>query len=450
MADWVWFSSDVVVWVATLLFVAQLWSGRRSALAARVWGDILRQPLATASLLVLVAYLSLALLDSLHWRALRNDAAGNAGTEVVSALDVLLTPARLNVERSYSAPLSTVAFAREVALVDGERRWVEIRLEHGGRHLVHPEAEWWTDVLGRGLAGVVAGTLAGGLMILAASLSRHFWMPAGFAWRTATSCTLTLTGIGGVLAALMPYYHVLGTDQVGNDILYQGLKSIRTGVVMGALTTAVGVPIAVVLGLAAGYFRGWVDDAVQYLYTTVSSVPSVLLIAASVLMVDVWLEQQTLLIAGAEGRADLRLICLCVILGATGWTGLCRLLRAETLKLRELEFVQASRVLGVRPFMLLSRHLLPNVFHLILIAAVLDFSGLVLAEAVLAYVNIGVDAATHSWGNMINKARGELARDPVVWWSLATAFFFMFFFVLAANLLGDALREAHDPRLRRH
>ena len=150
--------------------------------------------------------------------------------------------------------------------------------------------------------------------------------------------------------------------------------------------------------------------------------------------------------ASLSARADFRLLALCLILGLTSWTGLCRLLRAETLKLREMEYVQAARVLGVSHGRILIRHILPNLFHLVLISVALDFSSLVLAEAVLSYVNIGVDPTTESWGNMINGARLEMAREPAVWWSLASAFLFMFALVLPANLFADAVRDAFDPR----
>ena len=127
---------------------------------------------------------------------------------------------------------------------------------------------------------------------------------------------------------------------------------------------------------------------------------------------------------------------------------MCRLLRAETLKLREIDYVQAAKAFGVGNFEVMFRHLLPNVMHIVMISIVLDFSGLVLAEAVLSYINIGVDPSMYSWGNMINSARLEMAREPVVWWSLAAAFIFMFVLVLAANLFSDAVRDAFDPRLR--
>jgi peptide/nickel transport system permease protein len=139
---------------------------------------------------------------------------------------------------------------------------------------------------------------------------------------------------------------------------------------------------------------------------------------------------------------------LCVVMGLTGWVGLCRLLRGETLKLREKEYVQAALALGVPRFGVLARHVVPNLMHLVLITVVLSFSGLVLAEAVLSYIGVGVGPGTHSWGTMINMARSELGRDPVVWWSLAAAFVAMFGLVLPANLFGDALRDALDPSLR--
>ncbi len=238
------------------------------------------------------------------------------------------------------------------------------------------------------------------------------------------------------------------TPTIGQDVFYQAVKSIRTGLVIGTLTTLVMLPAALLLGIMAGYFKGWVDDLIQYVYTTLNSIPSVLLIAAAVLMMHIYMSNNEDQFNSVAERADLRLLFLCIILGVTSWTSLCRLLRGETFKLRELDYVQAAQGLGVRHFTVLYRHILPNVLHIVLITVVLDFSGLVLAEAVLSYINIGVDPSTDSWGNMINGARLELAREPVVWWSLAAAFFFMFTLVLAANLFADAVRDAFDPRLR--
>jgi peptide/nickel transport system permease protein len=251
-----------------------------------------------------------------------------------------------------------------------------------------------------------------------------------------------------VAAELSLKYHLLGTDKVGEDVLYQSLKSIRTGLMIGTLTTLVMLPAAILLGIMAGYFRGWADDVIQYLYTTLNSIPGVLLIAAAILMLQIHMSNHADEYATLAERADLRLLFLCLILGVTSWTGLCRLLRGEAIKLRELDYVQAAQAFGVSHFQIILRHILPNVLHIVLITVVLDFSGLVLAEAVLSYVNIGVDPTTNSWGNMINSARLEMAREPIVWWSLTAAFLFMFTLVLAANLFSDVVRDAFDPRLR--
>jgi peptide/nickel transport system permease protein len=229
-------------------------------------------------------------------------------------------------------------------------------------------------------------------------------------------------------------------------VLYLSLKSIRTGLLIGTLTTLVMLPVAVLLGIVAGYMGGWIDDLIQYLYTTLNSIPGVLLIAAAVLMMQVVIDTHPDWFTTAAERADARLLALCLILGMTSWTGLARLLRGETLKLRELEFVQAAHAFGVGNLAIMRRHILPNLMHIVLIALVMDFSGLVLAEAVLSYVGVGVDPSTISFGTMINAARMELAREPMVWWSLAAAFSFMFVLVLAANLFTDALRDAFDPR----
>jgi len=231
--------------------------------------------------------------------------------------------------------------------------------------------------------------------------------------------------------------HLLGTDKIGRDVLYLSVKSIRTGLVIGTVTTLLMLPFAMLFGMWAGYFRGWLDDVIQYTYTTLSSIPGILLIAAAMLSFQVKI----------EGDPDLRLLILCAILGVTSWTTLCRLLRGETLKLRESDFVQSAVALGVKHSKIVRRHIMPNLMHIVIITVVLDFSGLVLAEAILSYVGVGVSPVSFSWGNMINASRLDMARDPVVWWSLAGALFFMFTLVFSANLFSDALQEALNPKV---
>jgi len=295
-------------------------------------------------------------------------------------------------------------------------------------------------------------------LLLVACLSRYRRQPfrtvlsAVARGRTTIPWRVILLTVAVLLVALLlalslaTHYHIFGTDKVGQDVFYQTLKSIRTALIIGTLTTLVMLPFALVLGIMAGYFRGWVDDLIQYLYTTLNSIPSVLLIASAILMLQVYIGTHPDLFETDASRADMRLLFLCIILGVTSWTGLCRLLRGETMKMHAVEFVQAAAAFGVKDSRIMSRHLLPNVMHIVLINVVLDFSGLVLAEAILSYVGVGVDPSMNSWGNMINGARLEMARDPLVWWSLLAAFVFMFMLVLAANLLSDAVRDAFDPR----
>jgi peptide/nickel transport system permease protein len=320
------------------------------------------------------------------------------------------------------------------------------RLEHGGAHLANEE-DWARDVAVRALSGLALAALAWWLVVLA---GRRVLVPRWpqVPWDAAAWVAGGILLLAGPVAALAMAYHVLGTDKVGSDVLYQALKSIRTSVVIGTLTTLVLLPLGIAAGIAAGYFRGWVDDLIQYVYTTLNSIPGVLLIAASVLMVQAYVNTNPDLFPTAAQRADFRLLALCAILGALGWTGLARLLRGEALRLSELEYIQAAHAFAVSHARIIARHLLPNVAHIVIISLVLDFSGLVLAEAVLSYVGVGVDPSTISFGTMINAARLEMAREPMVWWSLAAAFFFMFTLVLAANLFADAVRDGFDPRVR--
>jgi len=267
-------------------------------------------------------------------------------------------------------------------------------------------------------------------------------------WRAILITAAVLLALAGPAITLCTDYHILGTEKVGRDVFYMALKSIRTGLVIGTLTTLVVLPFAVALGIMAGYFRGLIDDVIQYVYTTLNSIPAVLLIAAFVLMGQVLMDRHPDLTPTVAQRADLRLLILCAVLGFTGWIGLARLLRGEALKLRELEYIQAAHAFGVTHARIIVRHILPNVMHIVLISLVMDFSGLVLAEAVLSYVGVGVDPSMISFGTMINQARLEMSREPVVWWALAAAFVFMFVLVLSANLFADAVRDAFDPRVR--
>jgi peptide/nickel transport system permease protein len=463
----------VFLWTDILIFLLAaavvgfaLFARRREHLCAP-WRQVGRSRTAMACLVVLSVYVLIGLLDSMHYRpALAASAPGDSvvySTEVVSVFDRLVTHLRKMEEKTYSAPFATHLFVKEtVEAADGTLQRIYPRLVHGATHLEDPQRDRLADILATSLRAAIGGLLLY-LALLGAFIvrwARRHGRPVGDAagqilrgrtvmrWRpmllTLGACLVLIC----VVTALSFDYHVFGTDKVGEDVLYQTLKSVRTGLVIGTLTTLVMLPFAILLGIMAGYFRGWVDDIIQYLYTTLNSIPSVLLIAAAILILQVHLDGHAQDFTSVVERADLRLLFLCLILGVTSWTGLCRYLRAESLKLREVDYVAASTALGATHFAILGRHILPNVMHIVLITVVLDFSGLVLAEAVLSYVQIGVDPTMNSWGNMINSARLEMAREPIVWWSLSAAFLFMFTLVLAANLFSDSVRDALDPRLR--
>jgi peptide/nickel transport system permease protein len=365
-------------------------------------------------------------------------------------------------ERSYSEPLSAVAFRKETFEQGGQSVRDYPRLRFGGKHLQDPTNELTADVRHRSLTALALGlsliavTLVLGLVWASMSVGQPIvivWnqFKSGqteWPWRSIVlTFALMVLSITWVLV-LSQGYHVFGTDRTGNSVLVFALKSVRTALVIGGLTTLVVLPMALLLGVTAGYLRGWVDEIIQYVYTLLASIPDVLLIAASVLLLQVFIDKNQGVFETALERADARLFFLCLILGITSFTGLCRLVRGETLKLRELEYIQSARALGVSTPRVLWRHIVPNLMHLVLINTVMQFSGFVLAEAVLSYVGVGVDPKTASFGVMINTARSELAATPVVWWSLTTAFGFMFLIVLSANLLADAVRDAFDPRTR--
>jgi peptide/nickel transport system permease protein len=445
----------VVLWTDSLIFTLVLAVFglviylRGKAHIKRPLQKIARNKVGMVSLVILLIFVQIGFLDSIHFKS-----ADSKSNEIISLLDYWTTPLREHVEKTYSAPFATTLYSKEIILLpDGTSQWGYPRLEFGGRYLDNPETQYLSDVLQKTGYGLLQGmTLAGLLLVvffgvryaLKSNKSQVFALSPSL--NSVVTVIFIIVSISYTLIYLSAFYHVLGTDKVGEDVFYQAVKSIRTGLVLGTLTTLIMLPMAIIFGILAGFFRGWIDDLIQYVYTTLNSIPSVLLIAASILMVQVYMANHQQDFTSVIVRADMRLLFLCLILGLTNWTGLCRLLRAETLKLREMEYVQAARALGVKQSMILLRHILPNVMHIILISVVLDFSSLVLAEAVLSYINIGVDPSTYSWGNMINGARLEMAREPIVWWSLSAAFIFMFALVLAANLFSDTVQDAFDPR----
>lgn len=492
MPYFVFLWTDIFVHLMVLAMLAYGIRIVRSPSLRSAWSSVARTPSAMCAAVILLFFLIIGVLDSIHYRPLLpplspealsqlTEAQGSSDAETPpsaenavaagqpvyspvlrSALDDLLSLTQLpNREKTYSAPLAIRQFTKETELIDNQAVRDFPRLTYAGVHL-EQESDHLSDIRQRTLKGVAYGL---GLAVLMAvlltvlhwrrqrSLSqawRQWWYGLGAVpWRAVWYTLAILAVVVCTALTLSVNYHVLGTDRTGNDVLWQCLKSIRTALVIGTLTTVAMLPPALGFGIAAGYFKGRIDDVIQYIYTTLTSIPGVLLIAASVMMMQVYIDTHPELFSTVAARADLRLFMLCLILGLTGWAGLCRLLRAETLKLRELEYVQAARAFGVSNWRIMRRHLLPNVMHIVLITMVLEFSGLVLFEAVLSYLGIGVDPSMHSFGTMIDAARLEMSRDPMIWWNLLGAFVFLMVLVLSANVFADAVQAAFDPRTRR-
>lgn len=221
--------------------------------------------------------------------------------------------------------------------------------------------------------------------------------------------------------------HIFGTDIFGRSVFQKVVRGTQVAMSVGLATSLIAIPIGVVLGAVAGYFGGWVDDFITWLYTTFSSIPNIMLLISITMIL---------------GKG---LFAVYVALGATSWVTLCRLIRGEVMKHKEREYVQAAGAIGGGHMRKLFLHILPNVTHIVIINTSLQFQVAIKSEVILSYLGLGVQGEP-SWGTMIDDAKLELARG--VWWQLAGATLAMFIIVLAFNILGDALRDSLDPKLK--
>jgi len=222
-------------------------------------------------------------------------------------------------------------------------------------------------------------------------------------------------------------HHPLGTDNLGRDVFQRTVQGARIAFQVGIITSCIAIPIGVILGCLAGYFGGKTDDFIVWLYSTFASIPGLLFIFA---------------IAMVVGKG---LLGVYLGIGLTTWVNLCRLIRGEVMKHKARPYVQAAHALGLGPFRIIFRHILPNIFHIVIITFSLRFPAAISTEVFMSFLGIGVQGEP-SWGIMISNARLRLWQG--VWWEMTFVTVAIFFVVLAFNLLGDALRDALDPRLR--
>jgi len=237
--------------------------------------------------------------------------------------------------------------------------------------------------------------------------------------------------------------NILGTDFLGRSVLRKTIYGAKVSLTVAFWASIISISIGVPLGAAAGYFRGFIDDIVVWLYTTLSSIPYILLILAFALVLRGktlnlnWLGLGTISLSGIS--------TVYLAIGLTSWVGICRLIRGEVMKHKERDYILAAQSYGCGNSRIIFRHLVPNVFHLIIISFSLQFVGFIQAEVILSFLGLG-EKNSPSWGAMIDAARLDLPKG--YWWEMTAATAAIFLISLALNLFGDALRDSLDPKLK--
>ena len=224
------------------------------------------------------------------------------------------------------------------------------------------------------------------------------------------------------------YRYWLGLDIFGRSVVLKTVQGTYTAMYVGFISSCIAIPIGVVLGALAGYFGGLLDEAITFLNTALSNIPDILLLVA---------------VAFALGKG---IFAMNLALGLTTWVGTARLIRGEFMKHKSREYVVSAEALGAGHMRRIFKHILPNVFHIIIINFSLRFVSAIKSEVILTYLGLGAQSGTASWGLMIDDAKGELTQG--IWGGLVGATFGMFLICLAASLFSDALRDAFDPKLK--
>ncbi len=219
--------------------------------------------------------------------------------------------------------------------------------------------------------------------------------------------------------------HLLGTDQIGRDQLSRLLHGGRFSLQVGLAATTVAILLGTATGALSGYYGGALDNVLMRITDVMFTLPRLLL----------------LLLIGALFKLTIPLII--VLLGLTSWMGVARLVRASFLSLREKEFVEAARAIGVRDGRIIARHILPNALGPVIVAATLGVAGAILVESTLSYLGYGVQPPTPTWGNMLQNAQSEMYAAP---WLAIFPGLLIFVTIMAINFVGDGLRDALDPR----
>ncbi|TPG68101.1 ABC transporter permease [Brevibacillus laterosporus] len=231
--------------------------------------------------------------------------------------------------------------------------------------------------------------------------------------------------------------HWLGTDNLGRDILTRLMQAGRISLTVGLASMVLSVFLGTLLGVIAGYFRGWVDSIIMRVSDILMTIPELPMLFILAAVLSEW-----------KVPSNYRLYIVMIMLSIVGWAGLARLVRSQILSLREQEYIQAAKVLGLRNSRILFRHLLPNILPLLIVVATLRVGGAILSESTLSYFGLGVVPPTATWGNMIDSANTliDFQKRPWLWIPPGLAIFVT---VISINLLGDGLRDALDPKMKK-
>ncbi|MFN8380314.1 MAG: ABC transporter permease [Anaerolineales bacterium] len=238
--------------------------------------------------------------------------------------------------------------------------------------------------------------------------------------------------------------HWMGTDSTGRDIFARIIYGGQISLLVGVLAVVISVSLGTLVGGVAGYFGGWVDSVLMRFTEAILSIPQLflLIVLGKYLGKDI----QTISVMGRSFSGSVGIVI--VVIGTTSWMVLARIVRANVLSLREMDYVSASKSLGANNMRVIFSHLIPNTFGAIIVASTLGLAGAILNEAYVSFLGLGVQPPTSSWGNMLTSAQSFIQRGA--WWMWVFPSIFIIFTILCINLLGDGLRDAFDPRSTRH